>query len=392
VGSEQASILIVDDDRAIRTLLAGFLGDRWDCRTASCADEAIVLLEQRRSSLVLTDINMPGQSGLELCRLVRHRYSDVEVIVISALSEIDSAIQSLRCGAADYITKPFSLDQVALAVDRALARHRAADQNRSQAESLEEKICRDTGKLGTTHEQLDAAQDRLYAVYRATIQGLARTLEARDLETRGHSDRVVAYSLRIADAMRLGRQDLTALEQGALLHDIGKIGIRDSILLKRGELTRDEWVAMREHVSLGLKIISNIDFLSPARFVIGQHHEKYDGSGYPNGLERESIHVAARVFAVADAYDAITSDRPYRSGKSYDNACSEIKRNAGSQFDPGMVEAFLSIPAGDWPDIRRRVELGSQLHLPASKSDIQSFIVSLRCPPDLSGRLDLLCA
>jgi response regulator RpfG family c-di-GMP phosphodiesterase len=126
--------------------------------------------------------------------------------------------------------------------------------------------------------------------------------------------------------------------------------------------------------------------------VIGQHHEKYDGSGYPNGLERESIHIAARVFSVADAYDAITSDRPYRAGKSYDDACREIQRYAGSQFDPGVVNAFLSIAAGDWPEIRKRIELGGQQDLSTSKSDIQSFITSLRCGSDLSGRLDLLCA
>jgi response regulator RpfG family c-di-GMP phosphodiesterase len=392
VTPEEASILIVDDDRAIRTLLAGFLGDQWHCRTASSAREALVLLEQRRSNLVLTDVNMPGQSGLELCRLVRERFSGVDVIVMSARSEIDSAIQALRSGAVDYVTKPFSLDQVRVAVERALARNIAAHEVRREAESLEERICRDTDKLGSTNEQLGSAGERLYAAYRATIQGLARMLEARDLETRGHSDRVVAYSLRIADRMHLTNQGLTALEQGALLHDIGKIGIQDSVLLKQGALTEEEWIVMREHVNMGLKIISNIDFLSPARFVIGQHHEKYDGSGYPNGLEREAIHIAARVFAVADAYDAITSDRPYRARKNYDDGRREIKKYAGSQFDPGVVDAFLSIPAGDWPEIRRGIELGSQLHLEASKSDIQAFIMSLRCPSDLSGKLGLLCA
>jgi HD-GYP domain-containing protein (c-di-GMP phosphodiesterase class II) len=164
------------------------------------------------------------------------------------------------------------------------------------------------------------------------------------------------------------------------------------VLLKNGALTAEEWQVMREHVSLGLKIISNIDFLSPARFVIGQHHEKYDGSGYPNGLSRQSIHIAARVFSVADAYDAITSDRPYRSGKTYADACREIKAYAGSQFDPAVVDAFLAIAAGEWPEIRRMVQLRTDQDSSTTKSDIQSFITSMHCPEELSGKLDLLCA
>jgi HD-GYP domain-containing protein (c-di-GMP phosphodiesterase class II) len=158
----------------------------------------------------------------------------------------------------------------------------------------------------------------------------------------------VAYSLQLGAGLNLNDQDLLALEQGALLHDIGKIGVRDSVLLKQRPLTPEEWLLMREHVTLGLRIISNIDFLAPARFVIGQHHEHYDGSGYPNGLSRQSIHIAARVFAVADAYDAITSDRPYRAGKSYAYACRELEKYSGTQFDPAVVDAFLSIPQNVW--------------------------------------------
>jgi DNA-binding NtrC family response regulator len=191
VRFEEVSILIVDDDMAIRKLLAGFLGDRWHCRTASCTDEAFVLIGQRRPNVVVTDINMPGQSGLELCQLLRQKYSDVEVIVVSALSDIDHAIEALRSGAADYITKPFSLSQVTVAVERALARQRAADQNRRQAESLETRISRDTDGLGSTIEQVDSGRGqgirRLQSDHSRFGQdtGGSRLRNARSLGSRG---------------------------------------------------------------------------------------------------------------------------------------------------------------------------------------------------------------
>ena len=390
MNSEAVSILIVDDESAIRVLLAAFLGQRWHCTTASCAADAVQLLDTGDFDLIVTDINMPGRSGLDLCQMVRQNYPAVDVIVISALSDIDHAIQAMRCGAVDYLTKPFSLDQVAAAIEAALAKQAADRRHRKEAESLEAKISRDTVSLGTANERIGAAENRLYSTCRAAIQGLARTLEARDVETRGHSDRVVQYSLRIGAEMNLEDHEMTALEQGALLHDIGKIGVRDSVLLKQGPLTNEEWLVMKDHVSLGLKIISNIDFLAPARFVIGQHHERFDGSGYPNGLSGQAIHIAARVFAVADAYDAITSDRPYRAAMCHEEACREINKHSGTQFDPAVVDAFLRIRATDWPEIRRRIELKTDSEPPTSNSDIHSFIVSLQCPVELSGKLDPL--
>lgn len=390
MNSENVSILIVDDESAIRVLLAAFLGQRWSCTTAACADDALQLLNSGEFDLMVTDINMPGRSGLDLCQSVRQNYPAVDVIVISALSDIDHAIKAMRCGAVDYVTKPFSLDQVSASIEAALAKQAGARRHREQAESIEAKICQDTASLGTAHESLGAIQDRLYSTCKAAIQSLARTLEARDLETRGHSDRVLAYSLRIGAAMNLQDHELTALEQGALLHDIGKIGVRDSVLLKQGPLTHEEWLVMKDHVNLGLKIISNNDFLAPARFVIGQHHEKFDGSGYPNGLAGQEIHIAARVFSVADAYDAITSDRPYRAAMSHADACCEISNHSGTQFDPVVVDAFLRIPASDWPEIRQRIELRTDREPPASKNDIHSFVVSLECPVELSGKLDPL--
>src|SRR6185503_9023285 len=176
--------------------------------------------------------------------------------------------------------------------------------------------------------------EALYQNYRATLRALAGALEARDVETAGHSDRVVAYSLRLGRELGLSHKDLIALEQGALLHDIGKIGVRDSILLKTGALTEQERDEMREHINHGLRIINGIDFLKGAAPVVGEHHEKYDGTGYPLGLRAEMIHINARIFAVADAFDAITSDRPYRRSASYADARVEIAGNSAKHFDP----------------------------------------------------------
>jgi HD-GYP domain-containing protein (c-di-GMP phosphodiesterase class II) len=234
--------------------------------------------------------------------------------------------------------------------------------------------------------------DTLYRNYRATLRGLAGTLEARDIETRGHSDRVVAYSMRLGQKMGLTSNELIALEQGALLHDIGKVGVPDAVLLKPGSLTTDEWVRMREHVAHGLRIIDGVEFLAGARWVVGQHHEKYDGSGYPNKLRNGGIHIHARIFAVADAYDAIRSDRPYRAGQSHEIACEEIAATSGSHFDPKVVSAFMSIRKGEWDEIRRCAQSHDRSEQLIDKRAISSFILSLRSPEGVTTTLKALCA
>jgi HD-GYP domain-containing protein (c-di-GMP phosphodiesterase class II) len=178
--------------------------------------------------------------------------------------------------------------------------------------------------------------------------------------------------------MGLSPGELIALEQGALLHDIGKIGVRDSILLKPGALTTEEWVEMRDHISHGLRIIDGIDFLQGAASVVGQHHEKVDGSGYPNGLAGERIHINARIFAVADAFDAITSDRPYRAAATYAHARQEIVARIGAHFDANVVNAFLRISADEWGDIRATSERDDYIERVIGEREIQSFIVSLK--------------
>jgi HD-GYP domain-containing protein (c-di-GMP phosphodiesterase class II) len=298
--------------------------------------------------------------------------------MVSGMTDIQYAITAMQQGAFDYVIKPFDLSQLSLVVDRALRYQALLSFKRTYEVSLEETVRIRTQELRLLYANLNEVLGVLYTNYRATLRTLAKALEARDVETAGHSDRVVAYCLRIGKDLGLSQNDLIGLEQGAMLHDIGKIGVRDSILLKPGPLTEDEWVEMREHVNHGLRIIGGIDFLSGARPVVGQHHEKYDGSGYPNGLVGEGIHIQARIFAVADAYDAITSDRPYRAAQSYARACNEIIDKTGTHFDLKVVNAFLNIPEAEIAEIRSRADDQDYTGQVIEEREIRSFIVSLK--------------
>jgi response regulator RpfG family c-di-GMP phosphodiesterase len=383
------SILIVDDEEPIRRLLAMYLSDDYTCVTAASADEATILLASSCFNLVMTDITMPGASGIELCQYVQKAFPETAVVMVSGMTDIQYAIEAMRHGAFDYVTKPFDLTQVLIAVDRALRYQALVAAKRNYEQSLEETVRQRTNELRGLNENLNQMLEALYQNYRATLRALARALEARDVETAGHSDRVVAYSLRLGRELGLSHNELIALEQGALLHDIGKIGVRDSILLKPGPLTSEEWGEMREHIIHGLHIIHGIDFLKGAASVVGQHHEKYNGSGYPQGLIGEQIHINARIFAVADAFDAITSDRPYRAAASYMHARKEITINAGTHFDPGVVNAFLKIHESEWRDICVTAETRDYIEHIIDKREIRSFIVSIKGSSGRTGALNL---
>jgi putative two-component system response regulator len=376
--NKRVNILIIDDEEPIRRLLATYLSEKYTCVTAASAEEGTALLAGAVFNLVMTDITMPGTSGIELSQLVRDSYPDTVVIMVSGMTDIDFAIDAMRHGAFDYVTKPFDLAQVLMAVDRALRYQALVAARHHYEQSLEETVRLRTAELRSLNESLNQMLEALYQNYRATLRALAGALEARDVETAGHSDRVVAYSLRLGRELGLTHKDLIALEQGALLHDIGKIGVRDSILLKCGALTENEWGEMREHINHGLKIIDGIDFLKGAGPVVGEHHEKFDGSGYPLGLREEMIHINARIFSVADAFDAITSDRPYRRAASYADARAEIVANSGKHFDPLVVNAFLNVPESEWGGIRKIAESEDYIEHIIDKHEIRSFIVSIK--------------
>ena len=208
--------------------------------------------------------------------------------------------------------------------------------------------------------ELNVALDSLEGAYRSTLKALAAALETRDAETHGHSERVVSFSLRLGLEYGLAEEQLKELEFGALLHDIGKIGVPDAILRKPATLTDEEWIKMREHPFHGQQILRSIEFLEGAGYVVGQHHEKWDGTGYPLGLRGEEIDIKARIFSVADAFDAITSDRVYRAGQSYEAAARELEKFSDKQFDPKVVEAFHRVEREEWDELRRRSMLKVQ--------------------------------
>jgi putative nucleotidyltransferase with HDIG domain len=340
-------ILIVDDEQEITEILADLLSEEYDCHRAASAEQALVQLQQMEFQLVISDITMPGMSGLDMIPHVKNDSPNTVVVMISGMQTVESAIGALRLGAFDYLMKPFDLRQVEAVVKRALEHHELIVAKQRYENHLEELVDQRTSEL-------DRALNSLEEAYRSTLKALTTALETRDQETHGHSERVVSYSLRLGREYGLSREQMKALEFGSLLHDIGKIGVPDSILRKPAKLTEEEWVLMREHPLHGQQILRGIDFLQGAARVVAQHHEKWDGTGYPLGLQQEEIDVNARIFAVADAFDAITSDRVYRKGKSYEAASKELDDWAGRQFDPKVVEAFHRVPKEDWEELHRQ--------------------------------------
>jgi len=344
--SETPRILIVDDEDEIRQLLLELLSAQFNCEGSSTAEEALDRLGKSQFELVISDITMPGMSGLDMIPHVKSVSPDTVVVMISGMQTVESAIGALRLGAFDYLMKPFDLRQVEAVVKRALEHHELIVAKQRYENQLEELVEQRTAEL-------DRALDSLEDAYRSTLKALTAALETRDSETHGHSERVVSYSLRLGREYGLNRDEMKALEFGSLLHDIGKIGVPDSILRKPAKLTEEEWVRMREHPMHGQQILRGIEFLQGAARVVAQHHEKWDGSGYPLGLRVEDIDVCARIFSVADAFDAITSDRVYRKGKSYEAAAQELDEWAGKQFDPQVVKAFHRVPREDWAELHR---------------------------------------
>jgi cyclic di-GMP phosphodiesterase len=367
-------ILIVDDEVEITEILADLLSDDYDCLKAGSAEQALVLLRQNEFQLVISDITMPGMSGLEMIPHVKELSPDTVVVMISGMQTVESAIGALRLGAFDYLMKPFDLRQVEAVVKRALEHYELVVAKQRYENHLEELVEQRTAEL-------DRALNSLEGSYRSTLKALTAALETRDSETHGHSERVVSYSLRLGREYGLNSEQMKSLEFGALLHDIGKIGVPDSILRKPAKLTEEEWVRMREHPLHGQQILRGIEFLQGAAKVVAQHHEKWDGTGYPLGLRADDIDICARIFAVADAFDAITSDRVYRRGKSYEAASQELDDWAGRQFDPKVVEAFHRVPKEDWEVLHRQSLMPKE-----DQFDVRQLVHSLESPLEAAVR------
>jgi response regulator RpfG family c-di-GMP phosphodiesterase len=344
-------VLIVDDEVDIRELLGDFLEDEgYECHLAQNSKEAIEIYKNKNIDLVMSDIRMPGLSGLELLSELKKLDNNVMVIMISAVKDIEFAISAMSKGAYDYISKPFKLNEVSLIAEKAIHKKELIEENIQYQKNLEKKVRERTVELRGT-------LDKLNKTYTNTLRALVLALDTRDSETQGHSTRVVHYCLLLAKLMNItDPEELKVLEYAAILHDIGKIGIPDAILRKPGKLSSEEWEIMETHPILGYNMINRIDFLKDASTIVLHHHEKFNGKGYPTGLAGDDIPRGSRIFMVADTFDAMTSDRPYRKALSFEITIKELKKFRNTQFDPQIVDAFLKVPLAFWKKERDNIE------------------------------------
>jgi putative two-component system response regulator len=341
-------ILIVEDEQAVRTLLRDFFDLRgFQAAEAAGGQEALAQLAASQFDLVLSDVRMPGMTGIDLLSEINRLYEDVGVVMLTGCEDVSLAVKAMKMGALDYVQKPFRLEDVDAAVRKALeAREQKLRQSLHVLE-LEKAVEQRSMAL---RESLN----NLHEASQGTLEALVAALDAREHETQAHSKRVSEYTVHLARQMGVVNDQLEAIRCGAMLHDIGKIGISDTILLKPDRLTENEWAEMRRHPEIGHWILNGVESLRPASEIALSHHERFDGDGYPRRLKGKDIPLGARIFAVVDSLDAITSDRPYHRGSTYEEAREEIVRHSGTQFDPAVVEHFLRVPATIWDEIRQR--------------------------------------
>jgi response regulator RpfG family c-di-GMP phosphodiesterase len=344
-------VLIVDDDNFIVKALTKILGGAgYEVRGYLSPQQALEALETDRPMVVISDFMMPGMNGSTFLGHVRKRFPGAVRILCTATEDFRVAMQAVNAGEVfRIIAKPWDQQDLLATV------HQAAEAARLRAENerLNGEVQRQNGQLREINLRLEEmVQHRTQAL----LEGLIAALDYRDAETQWHSRRVSLFARRLAQALGLGEPDLTTIEHGALLHDIGKIGVRDRVLLKPGPLDPEEWIEMKRHPQLGWALLQRVDYLKPASLIVVQHQEMWGGGGYPHGLRGEEIVMGARIFHVVDTLDAMTSDRPYRRARPFPEARAEIQRCVGTQFDPRVVEAFLAVPAEDWERIRLDVE------------------------------------
>ncbi len=357
---EIENILVVDDEEAIREVVSTMLESKgYRCTAVQNGRVAQEHVKKSTPDLVLSDMIMPEMDGIKLLEWMRQYDPEVPVIMVTAIHDISTALEAIRRGAYDYILKPFEKDQLFLGVGRALQHRRLVIENRSYQSNLEQLVEERTARL-------EAALNQLEQSYDDTLEALGSALDLKDAETEGHCQRVTAFCISIAKEMPVPAPYLAILARAAFLHDIGKMAIPDSILRKPGPLDDAEKKKMREHCQIGYDMLTRIPFLRDAAEIVLAHQEFFDGSGYPRGLKGEQIPLGARIFTIADSLDAMISDRPYRRALPMSHAREEIQRCSGSQFDPQVVDVFMSIPEQHWLELREN--LGSPFRLAHLKS------------------------
>lgn len=321
----KAKILVIDDEPIVRlTVEALFMQNNIELFFAENGVSGLSLAQEHQPDAILLDLMMPDMNGYEVCRRIRSTPSlaEVPIIMITAIDNREARLEGLSAGADDFLTKPFDSLEIQIKVKNILRLNRFRN------------ILDQRDRLIDMNNELMEAYDR-------TIEGWAQALDLRDHETEGHSRRVTEATLRLAQRVGIPVGNLAHIRRGALLHDIGKLGIPDAILLKPGKLTVEEMNVMKQHPVYAYEWLSKIPFLVPVLDIPFCHHERWDGSGYPRGLKGKEIPLAARVFAIIDVWDALLSDRPYRKALAEDEVRKYLNEKKGREFDPEIVDLFL---------------------------------------------------
>lgn len=322
-----STILIVDDEEAGRQTLEAILeGEGYQLVMAENGQQAIEKAKAILPDVILLDVMMPGMTGFEVCQRIRNDPSiaEIPIIILTALDDRDSLLTGLKAGADDFVTKPF---------DRFELRARLIGITRLNRYH----------KLVEERKKLNEAHNELLEAYEKTIEGWSHAMDLRDRETEGHSERVTDLTLQMAKIFGMSDEELVHVRRGALLHDMGKLGIPDSILQKTDTLNEGEWEIMHKHPQFAYDMLDSIEYLRSALDIPYCHHEKWDGTGYPRGLKGEQIPIAARLFTIVDVWDALTSDRPYRSAWKKEEALAYIREQSGKHFDPQVVKLFFKV-------------------------------------------------
>ena len=340
-------VLLVDDETEIVAFIRELLIHR-GYRVLGLSDsrEVSAILDSFQPDVCILDFRMPHLSGSVLLDQIKARDSTIEVIFLTAQDETSLAVDLMKRGAIDFLLKPVELNQLWLSVSRALEHRRLVKENEAYRLHLEQLV------LEKTHALNNALASLTY-VHSATLDALAMALDFRDQSTSGHSRRVADLTSGAAGVMGITDSALVQIEHGALLHDIGKLKIPDSILWKPASLTEEEWETMRLHPQFGFEFLNKIEFLKGAAELVYSHHEEFDGTGYPRGLRGDEIPFGARVFAIVDSVDAMIYKRPYNRPMKFRDAADEVRRCAGTQFDPGLVEPTLRYLADHVPEHMR---------------------------------------
>ena len=327
-------ILVIDDELAPRESIRMVLKDDYSVCTAVGAHEGLDIMEQDPADLVVMDIKMPKMDGITALQEIKRRHPDTEVVLLTAYASLETARDAIRFGAFDYLIKPFDKDDVLLVVRKGLEKRRTSTDLKQERDKL-------LFRASYLEEQVENARNNIMTCYEGTVKALILTIDAKDRYTFNHSNRVAQISTSLAKALGVEDKTIKEIEHAASIHDIGKIGVEEAILRKNGRLTSDESEEIRKHPSIGVRIVESVPFLEDAIPVIHHHHERYDGNGYPDGLKGNNIPLSARIVVVADAVDAMMNSRPYRDALTTDRVMHELSSNAGTQFDPEIVDIIV---------------------------------------------------